>query len=152
MQTEQLSALMDGESLDSELLNRLSNDSELQEGWASYHLIRDTMRGDTSEVLHFDISANVMAAIANKPVRNVAPLITESQPRQWQTVPSWHKVRPWAGQLTQTGVAAWVSLAVIVGVQYYNGQSDSASLSGNASVQHLTDDGQSQPGTPGRTV
>ncbi len=128
MQKEQLSALMDGETLDSELLNTLSKDKAMQQSWESYHLIRDTMRGDTSEILHFDISANVMAAIANEPVRQVTPLIPEQQPQpqQWQKMPFWQKVRPWASQLTQMGVAACVSLAVIVGVQHYNGQSDSA--------------------------
>ncbi len=38
----------------------------------------------------------------------------------------WQKVRPWAAQLTQMGVAACVSLAVIVGVQHYNGQSETS--------------------------
>lgn len=56
MQKEKLSALMDGETLDSELLNELSHSPEMQETWESYHLIRDTLRGDTSEVIHFDIS------------------------------------------------------------------------------------------------
>ncbi|RKQ40585.1 anti-sigma-E factor RseA [Enterobacter sp. R1(2018)] len=128
MQKEQLSALMDGETLDSELLNTLSKDKHLQQSWESYHLIRDTMRGDTSEILHFDISASVMAAIENEPARQVTPLIPEQQPQpqQWQKMPFWQKVRPWASQLTQMGVAACVSLAVIVGVQHYNGQSDNA--------------------------
>lgn len=36
------------------------------------------------------------------------------------------KMRPWAAQLTQMGVAACVSLAVIVGVQHYNGQSETS--------------------------
>ena len=36
------------------------------------------------------------------------------------------EVRPWASSLTQMGVAACVSLAVIVGVQQYNGQSDTS--------------------------
>ncbi|MCE0825623.1 anti-sigma-E factor RseA [Buttiauxella sp. A2-C2_NF] len=126
MQKEQLSALMDGETLDSELLSVLSQDKSLQQSWESYHLIRDSMRGDTSELLHFDIAANVMAAIENEPVRHVTPLITEQQPepQQWQKMSFWKKVRPWASQLTQVGVAACVSLAVIVGVQQYNGQSD----------------------------
>ncbi|WP_202303907.1 anti-sigma-E factor RseA [Dryocola clanedunensis] len=128
MQKEQLSALMDGETLDSELLGTLSKDASLQQSWESYHLIRDTMRGDTSELLHFDISAKVMAAIENEPVRQVTPLIPEQQPQphHWQKMPFWQKVRPWASQLTQMGVAACVSLAVIVGVQHYNGQSDSS--------------------------
>ena len=57
MQKEQLSALMDGETLDSELLNELAHNPEMQKTWESYHLIRDSMRGDTPEVLHFDISS-----------------------------------------------------------------------------------------------
>lgn len=59
MQKEQLSALMDGETLDSELLNeRLLPEMKTRE---SYHLIRDSMRGDTPGY-HFDISSRVMAA------------------------------------------------------------------------------------------
>ncbi len=54
---------MDGETLDSELLNELAHNPEMQKTWESYHLIRDSMRGDTPEVLHFDISSRVMAAI-----------------------------------------------------------------------------------------
>ncbi len=80
MQKEKLSALMDGETLDNELLNELSRSSEMQKP-ESYHLIRDT-RGDTAEVLQFDISARVMAAIENEPVRQTAPLIPESQPHR----------------------------------------------------------------------
>lgn len=128
MQKEQLSALMDGEMLDSELLSELSRNPEMQKTWESYHLIRDSLRGDTSDVLHFDISSRVMAAIEQEPLRQVTtPLIPEAQPapHQWQKMPFWAKVRPWASQLTQMGVAACVSLAVIVGVQQYNGQSDS---------------------------
>ncbi|EOI3570075.1 anti-sigma-E factor RseA [Cronobacter dublinensis] len=126
MQKEKLSALMDGEALDSELLSAVENDKALQQTWESYHLIRDTLRGDTGETLHFDISARVMAAIENEPARQAAPLIPESQPapQQWAKMPFWHKVRPWASQLTQVGMAACVSLAVIVGVQHYNGQPD----------------------------
>ncbi len=74
MQKEQLSALMDGETLDKELLNELSRSSEMQKPGRAYHLIRDTLRGDTAEVLQFDISARVMAAIENEPVRQTAPL------------------------------------------------------------------------------
>ncbi|MTH45812.1 anti-sigma-E factor RseA [Intestinirhabdus alba] len=128
MQKEKLSALMDGETLDSELLQTLAHDSEMQKNWEGYHLIRDAMRGDMPDVLHFDISARVMAAIEDEPLRSVTPPLPEAQPtpRQWQKMPFWNKVRPWAAQLTQMGVAACVSLAVIVGVQQYNGQSDTS--------------------------
>lgn len=122
MQKEKLSALMDGEALDNELFSALSKDAELQKSWERYHLIRDTMRGDVGEHLHFDIAARVAAAIEKEPQRNVTTLIPEAQPEpsHWEKMPFWHKVRPWAAQITQVGVAACVSLAVIVGVQHYN--------------------------------
>lgn len=129
MQKEKLSALMDGEALDTAFIGELIQDRSLQQTWESYHLIRDTLRGDTEEVLHFDIASQVMAAIANEPRPQTAtPLIVEQQPapQQWQKMGFWNKLRPWASQITQVGVAACVSLAVIVGVQHYNSASDNA--------------------------
>ncbi|MGG4609924.1 anti-sigma-E factor RseA [Providencia sp. Me31A] len=125
MQREKLSAMMDGEVLDLELVNAISCDSTLKQRWESYHLIRDTLRNDTSEVMHFDIASKVAAALENEAVRINPQVVVESQPEPatWGAFPFWGKIRPWASQLTQIGVAACVSLAVIVGVQQYN-QSD----------------------------
>jgi len=126
MQKEKLSALMDGETLDNEVISALSKDATLQQSWESYHLIRDTLRGDVGETVHFDIAARVAAAIEQEPVRNVTSLIPEAQPEpaRWEKMPFWKKMRPWAAQITQVGVAACVSLAVIVGVQHYNQPQD----------------------------
>lgn len=126
MQKEQLSALMDGETLDNELMSALSKDVVLQKDWESYHLIRDTLRGDVPQLLDFDISARVMAAIENEPAKNITHLISEEQPvpAQVAAMPFWAKLRPWAAQITQVGLAACVSLAVIVGVQQYNKPAD----------------------------
>ncbi|MGK3143362.1 anti-sigma-E factor RseA [Pantoea sp. C2G6] len=136
MQKEKLSALMDGETLDNELISALSKDAELQQSWKSYHLIRDTLRGDVDAFLHFDISASVAAAIENEPRRSVTPLIPEAQPEpsRWEKMPFWKKARPWAAQLTQVGVAACVSLAVIVGVQHYNQPAGSATQTSDSPV------------------
>ncbi|MFC0225010.1 anti-sigma-E factor RseA [Serratia aquatilis] len=122
MQKEKLSALMDGEMLDNELLSSLSKDKALQASWQSYHLIRDTLRGDIGQVMHLDIADRVAAALEKEPARLVPSAVPESQPQPdtWQKLPFWHKVRPWASQITQVGIAACVSLAVIVGVQHYN--------------------------------
>ncbi|MEY4474964.1 MAG: sigma-E factor negative regulatory protein [Pseudomonadota bacterium] len=122
MQKEKLSALMDGETLDSELLGSLSQDKALQQSWQSYHLIRDTLRGDVGEVLHLDIASRVAAALKNEPVRFTPGAVPESQPQPhvWQRMFLGAKIRPWISQITQVGVAACVSLAVIVGVQQYN--------------------------------
>ncbi|HBC7429011.1 TPA: anti-sigma-E factor RseA [Providencia rettgeri] len=122
MQREKLSAMMDGEVLDLELVSAISRDSTLKQRWESYHLIRDTLRNDTSEVMHFDIASKVAAALENEAVRINPQVVVESQPEPatWGAFPFWGKIRPWASQLTQIGVAACVSLAVIVGVQQYN--------------------------------
>jgi sigma-E factor negative regulatory protein RseA len=135
MQKEKLSALMDGETLDNEVLSALSKDTTLQKSWESYHLIRDTMRGDVSDVLHFDISARVAAAIADEPVNKVSHIIPEAQPEpaHWQKMSFVQRMRPWAAQITQVGLAACVSLAVIVGVQHYN-QPDNAASASDAPV------------------
>ncbi|HDN2511967.1 MULTISPECIES: anti-sigma-E factor RseA [Providencia] len=122
MQREKLSAMMDGEALDLELVNAISCDSTLKQRWESYHLIRDTLRNDTGNVIHFDIASNVAAALENEAVRINPQVVVESQPEPatWGAFPFWGKIRPWASQITQIGVAACVSLAVIVGVQQYN--------------------------------
>ncbi|MFP1914058.1 anti-sigma-E factor RseA [Lonsdalea quercina] len=122
MQKEKLSALMDGEAVDNELLSVLPKDETLQESWQRYHVIRDTMRNDVCEhVLHVDVAARVAAALEQEPVLFNPQAVPESQPhpRTWQNLSFWNKVRPLAANLTQIGVAACVSLAVIVGVQHY---------------------------------
>lgn len=131
MQKEKLSALMDGETLDNEVISALSKDATLQQSWESYHLIRDTLRGDVGDTVHFDIAARVAAAIEQEPARNVTAFIPEAQPEpaRWEKMPFWKKMRPWAAQITQVSVAACVSLAVIVGVQHYNQPQESGQAS-----------------------
>ncbi len=122
MQKEKLSALMDGEIADNVFLNSLSNDQTLRNSWQGYHLIRDTLRGDIGEVVHLNMADRIAAALDKEPVLLVPGRVPESQPEphSWQAMGFWQKIRPWATQLTQVGVAACVSLAVIVGVQQYN--------------------------------
>lgn len=122
MQKEQLSALMDGETVDNELLSALSKDDGLQQEWRRYHLIRDALRGDVCDsVLNVDIAARVATALEQEPIRISPQAVPEEQPQPhtWRSMPFWRKVRPLVGNLTQIGVAACVSLAVIVGVQHY---------------------------------
>lgn len=125
MLKEKLSALMDGETVDNEVLAALREDKNLQQSWESYHLIRDTLRNDIGEVVHIDIAAKVAEAINHEPA-TVSTLLPEAQPHpeQWSKAPFWQKIRPWAAQITQIGVAACVSLVVIFGVQQYNAQPD----------------------------
>ncbi|WP_148875033.1 anti-sigma-E factor RseA [Serratia marcescens] len=147
MQKEKLSALMDGESFDSELLSSLSQDRTLQQSWQSYHLIRDTLRGDIGQVMHFDIADRVAAALEKEPARLVPSAVQESQPQPhaWQKMPFWDKVRPWASQITQIGMAACVSLAVIVGVQHYNQPAAQSNASESPAFTTLPIMGQASP-------
>jgi len=147
MQKEKLSALMDGESLDSELLSSLSKDRALQQSWQSYHLIRDTLRGDIGQVMHFDIADRVAAALEKEPARLVPSAVPESQPQPhtWQKMPFWDKVRPWASQITQIGMAACVSLAVIVGVQQYNQPAEQSAAAESPAFTTLPIMGQASP-------
>ncbi|MFM5581045.1 MAG: RseA family anti-sigma factor [Aeromonas veronii] len=125
---EQISALMDGDLSDAEVLNELEMDSDLQDTWGRYHLIGDAMRGDLPVNLQLDLSDSIMAALedeptilAPKPVERapvlqpaVAPVKTDSN-----VVPLFRRV---GQQLGQYAIAASVAAAVIFGVQQYQGQ------------------------------
>ncbi len=81
MQKEKLSALIDGELFDSELLSSLLQDRVLQQSWQSYHLIRYTLRGDVGQAfIHLDIADRVAASLEKGPTVGVSSLIVESQP------------------------------------------------------------------------
>ncbi|AWK14805.1 RseA family anti-sigma factor [Candidatus Fukatsuia symbiotica] len=131
MQKEKLSALMDGEILDTKLIDSLLKDDELQQRWQRYHMIRGVLRRDQAvgAMLHIDIAHSVAQVIKIVDAQEgekatVVPLnpagVPEHQPRPsgWH----WQKVCPWASQLTQVAVAACVCLAVVVGVQQYSQQ------------------------------
>ncbi|MCF5893025.1 transcriptional regulator [Aeromonas veronii] len=125
---EQISALMDGDLSDAEVLNELGMDSDLQDTWGRYHLIGDAMRGDLPVNLQLDLSDSIMAALedeptilAPKPVDTapvlqpaVAPVKTDAN-----VVPLFRRV---GQQLGQYAIAASVAAAVIFGVQQYQGQ------------------------------
>ncbi|MGL5374967.1 MAG: RseA family anti-sigma factor [Aeromonas veronii] len=125
---EQISALMDSDLSDAEVLNELEMDSDLQDTWGRYHLIGDAMRGDLPVNLQLDLSDSIMAALedeptilAPKPVETtpvlqpaVAPVQTDSN-----VVPLFRRV---GQQLGQYAIAASVAAAVIFGVQQYQGQ------------------------------
>lgn len=66
---EQLSALMDGELSKDELrflLKGLETDSEGRDTWRRYHDIGDALRDEPAAALDVDLSARVMAAIAEE--------------------------------------------------------------------------------------
>ncbi|MFQ2822367.1 MULTISPECIES: RseA family anti-sigma factor [Aeromonas] len=125
---EQISALMDGDLIDAEVLNELEMDSDLQDTWGRYHLIGDAMRGDLPVNLQLDLSDSIMAALEDEPTI-LAPKPVETAPVQQpaivpvktdsNVVPLFRRV---GQQLGQYAIAASVAAAVIFGVQQYQGQ------------------------------
>lgn len=138
---ESLSALMDSEGDELELrraLKSLDDSPETADVWRRYHLARSLMQRDHEIDCRADLSAGIMARIADEP----APALSESDEIRR------HGGLSFAGS---AAVAATVSLLVISGVQVYNGfdpapsdgfasQAPSASGGGNGSgVQRASD-------------
>ncbi len=139
---EKISALLDGEELDQSIINALAVDDDSQQTWQHFNLIGDVMRGEAPQNKDWDISARVALALDNEPahtgvaesVAEPAPVVqiaTARQAREVETQPSPQQAKrtlpAWFTQVGQVAVAACVSLAVIVGVQQYNGGEENLS-------------------------
>ncbi len=126
---EKLSALMDGEMIDNELILGLTQDQEARETWKNYHLIGDVLRGDVPMQKQWNIAESVALALENEPAHNplhhsnkvidLQQARLEAQPKPQQAK---RQLPAWLTQFGQVGIAACVSLAVVLGVQQYGGQ------------------------------
>ncbi|MFM4978130.1 sigma-E factor negative regulatory protein [Aeromonas caviae] len=119
---EQLSALMDGDLSEIEVLNELGTDPALQDTWSRYHLIGDAMRGDLPVNLQLDLSDSIMLALEDEPAilapKPAQPAAPQVQPA-CKVIPF---VRRFGQQVGQYAIAASVAAAVIFGVQQYQGK------------------------------
>ena len=119
---EQLSALMDGDLSDVEVLGELGMDPALQDTWSRYHLIGDAMRGDLPVNLQLDLSDSIMLALEDEPAilapKPAQPAAPQVQPAG-KVIPF---VRRFGQQVGQYAIAASVAAAVIFGVQQYQGK------------------------------
>ncbi|GAA5178801.1 MULTISPECIES: sigma-E factor negative regulatory protein [Halomonadaceae] len=107
---ESLSALMDNEGDELELrraLKSLDDSPETADVWRRYHLARSLMRREHGVAMQVDLSAGIIARIADEPV----PTPGES------VVARRHGGLSFSGS---AAVAATVSVLVISGVQVYN--------------------------------
>lgn len=122
---ESLSALMDNEAHEIEthrVLNALRQDPALKDIAFSYQLIGETLRKETNAFAGVDLSSTIGDAIADEPVLGAE---TDEKP----TASGWQS-------LNRFVVAASVTLAVIVGAQFWSGQdSSNDGLDGFAEVQ-----------------
>jgi sigma-E factor negative regulatory protein RseA len=129
-QKQQLSLLMDGEFTDDHFVDAVIHDESLRSCWHRYHVAREAMRGELhSSLLTLDISNQVAMAIADD---DLYPQLME-QPSQDEIASSkvenlfWVRVKDVMAKVSQVGLAACVTLAIIAGVQYHQAQSDAAS-------------------------
>ena len=112
-QYENVSAMLDGESVDEGFSKALVDDPTLRAKWRSYHLTRDLMRNDMSSDLKFDISEKVAEALHDE-LSIVAPKPT------WRDSPVVSAVIPIVQQSGQWAMVACVTALVIFGFQTYN--------------------------------
>lgn len=108
---ESFSALMDNEGDELEMrrvLKALQGSPEEADTWRRYHLARSMLQRDRDVDVTTDLSAGIMAPLADEP----SPQEASSTPASRRAVPF-----SFAGS---AAVAAAVSLMVITGVQVYN--------------------------------
>lgn len=126
-QKEQLSLLMDGESIDNRFIDEVSKDECLQSCWHRYHLVREAMRSDLHSCsLTMDISKQVAQVIASDNLYNE---LTEQPNIHNVAIPKkenliWIRFKDALAKVSQVGLAACVTLAIIAGVQYQQSQTE----------------------------
>lgn len=112
-QQEKLSALIDGEHQDPELIKNITQNAELSDKWKRYHLMRDCIRNEMSADMNYDISAQIAKALESE-LAMVAPK------RTWRELPVVASVIPLIQQSGQLAVAACVTAVMIFSYQSYN--------------------------------
>lgn len=120
MQKELLSAYIDGEQVSNKLIEDLCQDSELQQSWENFHLIRSVMRQESDILLGASFSAKMEELIAKEEIRVVTPI--ESQPtiEEVGQLPFIQKLKYLLMPATQVAVAAGVCFVAVTGVQTLN--------------------------------
>ncbi|TBX25936.1 hypothetical protein TK45_04325 [Bowmanella sp. JS7-9] len=111
---EQLSAFMDGEHADQDLIKQISQDGALHGNWQRYHLVRATLRNELPPQIQLDIATSVAAALEHEPV------ILAPNKSRWQQLPLVGNVIPMVKNVGQLAIAASVAVAVVFAVQQYN--------------------------------
>ncbi|MBD3897480.1 sigma-E factor negative regulatory protein [Halomonas sp. ML-15] len=139
---ESLSALMDNEGDELEVrrvLKSLDGQGDDADAWRRYHLARSLMQRDRDVDVSTDLSAGIMAKIAEEPL----PVVEQPSTRK----------RSGLSFSSSAAIAAAVSLMVITGVQvYHGGDSDGAAsqpaLAGGSGAQGAA---QAVPASAGNT-
>lgn len=146
---EKISALMDGELVDKALISTLEQDQSNQQTWNNYHLIGDVMRGEVPQKVEWNIAERVALALEEEAAHSRVSLESVAQIHAAVEQPHPAKARrqlpAWLNQFGQVAVAACVSLAVIIGVQQYGGETGQAELEQLPVLQTIPFTGTAEP-------
>ncbi len=110
---ENLSAFVDGEVQDENIVSSLVDDAEMAEKWQRYHLIRQGLRKELPKQANFDVSGAIASALESEPTI-LAPRKT------WRDAPIVSNVIPLVRSGGQLAIAASVAVAMVIGVQKLN--------------------------------
>ena len=117
---ETVSSIVDNYQPNDDVIEDLLNDSHLSATWDRYHLMGDVMRGETSEAITVDLSANIAAAIANEPTV-LAPRLSNNLVTKFKA-----KVVHLAKPFGQMAIAASAAGLMVMGVQQNSADNNTA--------------------------
>lgn len=143
MLKENISAYMDGEISDSELVDLLCKDEALQTAWGDYHVVRCVIKQESECILDAGFTAKMADLIDAEPSEHL--LTSQPTPQETHNSPFMRKFKNLLTPLTQVAVAAGVCLVAVVGVQSFSGSSQDMpatpvlqTLPFNTSVQEVS--------------
>lgn len=112
-QQEKLSAFMDGEESESNIVHALHGSEALQQSWQRYHVVRTLIRKEGAAFVHLDVSSKIATALQDE-----ATILLPHKRRLFSFgMPQLKRLAKHSGQYA---VAASVAVAVILGVQLTN--------------------------------
>lgn len=109
--SETVSSVVDNYQANDESFEELLNDAHLSATWERYHLMGDVMRGETSDVINLDLSAQIASAIA-KETTILAPRQSNNFVGKVKA-----KVVQFAKPFGQMAIAATAAGLMVMGVQ-----------------------------------
>jgi sigma-E factor negative regulatory protein RseA len=115
---EAVSSIVDNDQQNDELFDEILNDSHLSATWQRYHLMGDVMRGETSDVINFDLSSQIASAIADEPTI-LAPHTSNNLVGKLKA-----KVVQFAKPFGQMAIAASAAGLMVMGVQQNSADTD----------------------------
>lgn len=115
---EAASSIVDNDQQNDELFDEILNDSHLSATWQRYHLMGDVMRGETSDVINFDLSSQIASAIADEPTI-LAPRTSNNFVGKLKA-----KVVLFAKPFGQMAIAASAAGLMVMGVQQNSADTD----------------------------